>query len=680
MQLNPIFALELRTRWRSGRSYLLLLGVALALSLLTGFIYWRAVVDSGLPPFDPSNGNPMPAITNDSARLGLMGRELFIALAHVNIVAWLYIAAASAATGIARERERGLLESLQLSHIGATGQIVARFAANLMLPGALQLVLLPIYAVAFLMRGVAPLEVAQAFVVVALSAIVGTSIGLWFSARSHRPTNALFGALGAITIFSIIVFYYGSWGYILGLDFMRLRWLEMLHPTTLFGALTDPNFIWFGLASPQDTLILISAAWLFLSGGLLWGAIRNVNRVLPVAAWQSNSILVEKLRARQAVAPPQSKAGQRASGALLTDVPLDRFVKFSDPLLAREVKARFRLRRAGFWVGLVRFALFAVAASLWLYEIFWLFDSRSRDQMAPYALSVILLGGTLCLSVLAATSWTRERESGTWEALKLSLLPPRQILRAKWLSPLVSFAYYSAPLWILLPIGALFVDVGAFVVGTLTVLAWLGLTVALGLLMSWRFRNGTAAIAWTVGILAMLIFGFPALMSRTGIEEMTAQWRYGVSDHWDRDLFNPYRAASQTIDDDLAERYRAATGRVAPSLKQRFLPLASDQPYSQLQITPQWQDFQRWGDAQIAAAELYKWRMHAWNPVETLSRLFVGNQPNYSYSWRRHQEVRRFTPRELLDFALWSTLPPIALTLVLLLRLRRDVRREQLDK
>ena len=666
MTLNPILALEVRARWRSNRSFLLLLGVALALCLVTGFIYQRTVAQNAAPSFDPMTGNARSIIADDNARLGAVGRELFVALAHVNILAWLLVAAASAATPIARERERGLLESLQLSHVSAAGQIAARFAGNLLLLSALQGVLLPIYAVAFLMRGVAPEEVAQAMVLVAWSAITGTSLGLWFSARSHRPTQALFGALGAIALFSLWVFYDTSGGLYFRFPTMVswTRWADLFHPSALFVALTSPNFRWPIL--PRDMLTIFSVAHGLLCAALLWSAQRSVERPLAPAVWSRNSALVEHLRARQAAAPPKSRASQRASGALLTDVPLDRFVRFADPLLAREVKARFRLRRAGFWVGLVRFVLFILAASVWLFEVFWLIDFHSRDQMAPYGLKVMLYGGTLVLAALAATSWTRERESGTWESLKLSLLLPRQILRAKWLSPLVSFLYYSAPLWILLPIGALFVPFGSFALGALIVVAWLSLAVALGLWISWRVPNGAASVAWTIGILAALIVGAPALNSLAGVDDALAQWKFGVSNR--RDLNRFYYRGQAPVDDDLARRYTAETGLSA--LKFDTSRTGRTPNYASVSF-----DFMQWGMKQVERAEDYKARIMTWNPALTMERLFAQKTSYNLYSGRRTTDI----PVEAGEVFVWGILPPLALTLVLLLLLRRDVRREQLN-
>ena len=519
MQINPILALELRARWRNNRSFILLLGVALALSFVALFIYQRAIGNTAVSSYDPLSGITTPAIDNFDLRFTAIGRELFSALAHVNILAWLLIAAASAATPIARARERGLLESLQLSRMSARGQIAARFQANLLLLGALQLVLLPIYAVAFLMGGVSQWEISQAFALVFVSSFVGTALGLWFSARAHRPTGALFSALGVAIVLSggaftqirDTLFYSKFAGTTTNWDAL---WPALFAPNGLFWALTDPAPVW--LVPLWQLALSVCAVWLLSSWLLCWSATRQVNRTLPLPSWQRSARWVEKLKARQAATPPLPPATtgraarkQNASGALLADVPLDRFVKFSNPLLAREVKARFRLRSANLWINLFRGALFVGAIVGWIFEISWLADAPSRLQMLPSTLRVLLYGGTFALATIAATSWTREREGGTWEALKLSLITPREILRAKWLSPLISFAYYAAPLWILLPFGAVYVGAAKALMASAVVIVWLGVAVALGLWISWRVKNGTAAIAWSVGVLATLLIAAP---------------------------------------------------------------------------------------------------------------------------------------------------------------------------
>jgi hypothetical protein len=62
--------------------------------------------------------------------------------------------------------------------------------------------------------------------------------------------------------------------------------------------------------------------------------------------------------------------------------------------------------------------------------------------VAPVALSVLMLA----CAVMGASAFTRERENGTWEGLQLSLLPPREVIGAKFLAPLIACFYYSLPI------------------------------------------------------------------------------------------------------------------------------------------------------------------------------------------------------------------------------------------
>ena len=548
--------------------------------------------------------------------------------------------------------------------MSAGSQIAARFAANALLLGALQLVVMPIYGVAFLMGGVSQWELGGLLILVAWAVVTGTALGLWFSARSHRPTSALFGALGSLAFFSGLVFFnaYTPWGFRFSQSWPDA--ILLFHPNALFGALSES---W--LTEPQRMLLIFSAAHGALCALLLWSAVRNVNRPLPPPAWQTNAAWVEKLRARQARKPAQSRAKARASGALLTDLPLDRFVRFSDPLLAREVKARFRLRRAGFWVGLVRFALFLVAASLWLFQVFWFFDAPSRSAIAPYGLRALLYGGTLCLGVLAATSWTRERESGAWESLKMSLLTPREILRAKWLSPLVSFGYYAAPILVLIPVGAFFVSFQSFALGTLVVATWLGLSVALGLWISWRVKNGTASIAWTAGLLMGILVAVPWISDLAGVNDAIASWQFGVSGYRDDALF--YGAfGGPPISDNIRRRYKAATGRDAP---QPLPPLRRGR--NNYVMPREWADFQMWGSNQVRDAERFKARLNVWHPGDMLNRLFAESDRKNIQSY---SAVNFSNPEDGTIALMLSTILPLVVTLILLAMLRRDVRREQL--
>ena len=536
---------------------------------------------------------------------------------------------------------------------------VARLLANLALLTALQLVLAPVYAVAFLMGGVSPAEVGAAFYLVACSALLGSSVGLWFSARAHRPSGALFSALGAIAaVSSVGIYFYFSRGIT-----VLVEQILLFHPSAFFFALTIPDFDWTTQlgGSPALCLATVSAVWLALCAVLLWSAKRNVGRSLAPALWGQNSVLVDKLRARQTTSvATQSPRKQRASGALLADLSFERFTHFSNPMLAREVKARFRLRRVGPALSLVRGALFLGACAVWIGEIYWLFDADSRATMVPFTATGLLLVGMACLGVVSATSWTREREGGTWESLRLSLLTSREILFAKWLSPLVSFAYYSAPLWLLLPFGALFFGAGRALLCALIVVAWWGATVAFGLFFSSRVRNGTASIALTLGLLAVFLAG-RNIANDVAEGTINTVASVGVVYHIPAlaALGNP-----EEDDFDLNAIYARETGRAAPT-----------PPY--YQNTMNFREWQEQYYVRKMRAREWKQDIAMWHPLAALARL-SGTYDRFG-DFNNYADRSELAPR-IGPFAIVSLLFPGALTWIWLILAGRALRREMLRR
>ena len=317
MQLNPILALEVRARWRMNRSYLLLLGVALALSVLATFVYQSVTSQSDFRAGMTGSGfvNASGALQTFNGGASAVGRQLFVTLAHANILSWLLLGVAAASTSIARERERGLLESLQLSRMSARGQIAARFGAGVLLLCVLQLVLLPVYAVAILMGGISLPEVMGAIGIAAGAAALSTALGLWFSARSHRATGALFSSLiivallsGGVLYWIVDTLYWSSRAF--GAINWDALWPMLLHPSGLFWALTDAAPKWS--FSPLQMVGAVGTIWTLASLALLESAARNVNRTLPAPAWQTGSRWIEKLRQKQKSAPPASRSAQCA--------------------------------------------------------------------------------------------------------------------------------------------------------------------------------------------------------------------------------------------------------------------------------------------------------------------------------------------------------------------------------
>jgi hypothetical protein len=130
----------------------------------------------------------------------------------------------------------------------------------------------------------------------------------------------------------------------------------------------------------------------------------------------------------------------------------------------------------------------------------------------------------LACGVMGASSVTREREGGTWEGLHLSLLPPREIIAAKFAAPLIACFYYSLPL---LPVLAFYVNYrfapqpnGAYgvpllqAVATLFIFAGAGaFCTAWGLFLSSLCTRTLPAVGWTLATVLLLLILVPIVSS-----------------------------------------------------------------------------------------------------------------------------------------------------------------------
>lgn len=674
--VNPILSREIRLRWRDLRSFWLLFALTAMLCGGATWIYHEQNRPRQIPIY-PTAGVTWQPVGSKSesteARVHRTGRELFRSLAIGNALAWLLIAPALTATGLARERERGLLESLQLSQMTMRSQIAARYGAALAFLLILQIATLPVYGTAILLGGVSPGELGASALIIALGAATGAAIGLFFSARAARPSSALFAALAAIGIWSGLAVYF--------LGFLDVRFglinssgedvfyhiLAFSHPIALLSFLTKPG----NYCGPTGCLLpfnftLLGAAVLQITATslLLRQTTRDSARQLPPTSFAGRNRWVEKrkkareIRLERAKIEAQSvKRGEKIEGALLADLPLEKLVKFQDPILAREVKSRFRLRRGTFWVGLLRLGVFLGGAGLWLWGAFSIFDRQFRPDAAFNILFSVAIPGVLAVGVLAGQSFVRERESGTWEGVRLSLLSAGHIVRAKWLSPLISCAYYGAPLWILLPFavefrGAPFVAVFPAFTVVLTALFFAG---ALGLWISWRAKNAASATCWTLGLLFGLWGAAPYVWQNFGLEDRALGALTGVNRRLLSDAYTYNYEGSE-----LVQIYERETGK------------KSDGPFSG--------DYWNWIQEKGRQTENWGEWTRFWSPLSTLEKLRSVSDPNRrnNYSYNYYYSDNRQKPDENAQtLAFFNALALGLATLFLLWDLRRRIEKSR---
>lgn len=624
--MNPIFRREFLARWRDWRSHALLLFLAL---LLSGAAYWSyqnalsfepATYQMSTPSgaivtymISPITGASVPLIPESLAtRAARAGHALFQTLTLGNIAILFVLAPLLTATGVVRERERGLLESLQLSHMSSRSQVVARALSALVFLGALQLVTLPIDFVAFSFGSVSVVDIARAWLLAGATATVGVGLGLMISSQAARPSGALFGVVSLLFLWSVaagLALSGGSsqWGF-LGLGPQTLPVCAVLfysHPLALAAQLLDPLTLrsptWYPnvyvpvpvsavvtgtvVGAPRfmpaapitfhywtalQVLPLALLGWTCVGALGLFKASFDVTRAFAPSGWAGRNTLIERWKRRREarVQARRTRAGAGVEGALLADLPFDKWIHFKNPLLNREVKGRFRLRRASALVWVGRTAVFLAGVSAWLMAGTLVFDPVGRRGAAPFVLWAQWVLGVVLVGTFAASGFARERESGTWEGVRLSLLPDGQIARTKWASPLIAFALLSSPLWGLL---FLFLPIGSWngapfrvlFGGALVVASSIAFVSALATWVSLRARSTTSATCWTLGLLLALLVAVPAAWEVAEASNRIALSVVGVpADAFGRSYDPLYGYSTTTTEPSYRALYEQETGRI----------------------------------------------------------------------------------------------------------------------
>jgi len=557
--VNPIFKREFFARWRDWRSHALLFVLVVVLAIAVFWVYRDVMSDAGFSQ-GTSTGVYVPAtgryevpesLTTRAARVG---RELFQGLTIGNVAVFFLLAPLFTATGVVRERERGLLESLQLSRMGSWSQIRARAVSALLFLGVLQLATVPAVFVAFSFGGISLQDIARAWLLTGVTALLGVGLGIGISSNAARPSGALSGAIALMALWSGFAGYAvaasispsGLFG--LGPEYAPVALVLCdWHPLgftarLLFPTIISPQAYFIGKTmyktafwTPTQSLPLVFAFWFTLGTLGLWKASRDVTRAFAPAGWSNGNPLVERWKARREARLERRRAIARASveGALLADLPFDKWIHFKNPLLNREVRSRFRLRRGSAFIWLARFVLFLIGVSAWVFGGAAMFDPVGRSGGAGGVLIIEWLLGVVLVGTFAATGFAREREAGTWEGVRLSLLSDGEIARTKWLSPLIAFALLSSPLWLLLvgylPLGSWQgTPVRVMFCQVLVIASSLTLVSAIAGWMSLRARSTTTATCWTLGILLFLLGVAPIVWNAFDTEGLIATSVVGV--------------------------------------------------------------------------------------------------------------------------------------------------------
>ncbi|PQV64581.1 ABC-2 type transporter [Abditibacterium utsteinense] len=506
--MNPLLSREIRERFRDGRAFVLVLVLSAGLSLFFAWLF-RQSADANLA-----------AGATSTATSKLTGHAIFSQLAWSQTLGWFLIAPALTSSAIAYERERGWFDSLLLSSLLPRQVVLGKWAAALLYAGLLYCVTLPFLALTFLLGGVSARQFCLILILHAACALCASAIGLAASAWSPRASTALRTAYGLIFCgFGASLFGAAAAG---ELPFR-------------FPAVPGENFFftWLGRTNPLLRAIEISGDLAFQRLGtclgflsfltlfFLWVATYYARRPLEEAPSIEKRAAKKKAKSTKNQAVTKNEARQSHS-----EIPLVSRLHFANPILDREVRAKFRMRQPPLGVIISEIILGILVAFFYARTLYWaFFEPRYRILIWVGVCFTALIVSMMSAAVMGSNAFSREREGGTWEGVQLSLLSPGEILRGKIFASLITCALFSLPVWpLLLPCvtwNAGFTAGGSGIISPLSALS----CVAIGAATVWSYtfvglwfgrnaaRTGRAS-GQTLGLLSAFLLFWPFLESR----------------------------------------------------------------------------------------------------------------------------------------------------------------------
>jgi ABC-type transport system involved in multi-copper enzyme maturation permease subunit len=547
---NPIVVRESRVRWRGQSAFTLVFGYVALLAIALLWRYALAYSQSA------SQTNPLQ-------RIELLGAQLFVTLIWLQSFAWALIAPAITATTIASERESGMLEAMQLSPLSPRKIVSGKLLSALSLIALLLLVSIPITGTCLLLGGVSPAEFLAATLLHVATAFFGAALGLACSAWARRANAALRSAYALsigwliaslISFWSVAASSGGKW--FTQLAFTLLGWSN---PILATAAISD-NDVWGTAATVSGWGVFGEAPWLisvvfqFVLGALLlWSATRALHRPFAEQYWMRVGRAKAQDGQSRAGSTPGPKPGRELPASGWISIPIFSGLRFANPVLQRETRAKFRMRQPPLAV-LVFEGILALGVAY--YYLMTLRDALFVPAQRELIWWIINFVGLAVVSLAAAVSganaFTREREIRTWEALRQSLLSSTEILRAKLGATLIGMLAFSLPFWpLLLPCVRPDITFKNTLNGVNVIQAVLcaGIIAATaicytlwGMVWSWRCHKTATAVGWSLGTLFFALVFAPLFIIAGSFQN----GREMDSPIW---LFHPFVALALTAEE-----------------------------------------------------------------------------------------------------------------------------------
>lgn len=189
-ELNPLLIKELRVYMRGGRAFIVLTVYLLILSCVTAIIYASQAADLYYPSRRPD--------------MAALGRSIFAGVVLMEIFPVAFIAPALTVGAISGERERKTYDLLRATLLPARRLVLGKLASAVTYLLLLVLAAVPLEGLAFVVGGVVIEELALALLILVVTILAFSAMGLFFSAFS-RTTRRATGLAYATALMATVV-------------------------------------------------------------------------------------------------------------------------------------------------------------------------------------------------------------------------------------------------------------------------------------------------------------------------------------------------------------------------------------------------------------------------------------------------------------------------------------------
>lgn len=489
--LGPIFVREWLTVPRRPSHYVIR-SAYLGLLWVLGWTAWQATV-----------GWTQRATVADISRFGLLFFQL---AALVQLVLLPFLAAVTAASAVAQEKDRRTFVLLLLTDLRSYEIVLGKLLGSLLQIAVLIMSMVPVLCLIMLLGGVAPFQVAQATLILAATCLAAGALGNLIALWRDKTFQSL-----ALTVLFLVLYLCLVQGLsavpafqVAGLPFRPARWQSWMGPFQALQSVLEPHAQAGPLAPAYGFTVVMFLISVLMAG---WGTLR-------LRVWNPSG---EPIMQREQPEEEQEKDRTRAHAA-----PGPVRAVWANPIIWREIRTRAYGRRP----LLVKLAYFVVLALVCYYALapLWISSSQQRaDFVAAAGLVPVAILSLLLIAAQAVTAITSERDTGALDLLLVTDLTPQEFIFGKlggilyntkeYLLPPLILAGVYAWLGYLASPPAAHPEIGpyknheALVCVSLGTAVLLAFAIVLGVHVALRTQNSRVAIIHTLGTVFMLSVG-----------------------------------------------------------------------------------------------------------------------------------------------------------------------------